>query len=381
MPYSAQVLRILIASPDDVQEERGLVVKAIQEWNDINSPDRHLVLLPVRWETHAIPQYGKRPQEVINRELVDKCDLVVGIFWTKLGSPTGEAASGTIEEIERAASANKPIMLFFSKAKEELDSLDLEQVRRLRDFRTALKEKALIEFYTSTLDFRDKFGKKLDLQIKQIVANASHGSADSGASSPYADIAFSFADLETGADVGLVSEVKTVHVDVVDFDKAPDLGAGESKGDVSGKMGGVPLGLLGGKIGVNKDYYRQRIALMCARVFYTPLKFYLKNRGTIGARDVFVQFFVECTEDRLSMIRTNTLPSGQPSRDILGYTGDSFYAHPKDYFATPLKRCIGEFEVSALQPQREISPGVGYLIGATESCTTTVVARSGFKTV
>ncbi len=47
------------------------------------------VLLPLRWETHTAPEYGTRPQEVINRAIVDECDLLVGIFWTRIGSHTG----------------------------------------------------------------------------------------------------------------------------------------------------------------------------------------------------------------------------------------------------------------------------------------------------
>jgi len=57
-----------------------MAVKIIQAWNDLNSPQRQLVLLPVRWETPSAPEYGKRPQEVINRQVVDNCDLLMGSF-------------------------------------------------------------------------------------------------------------------------------------------------------------------------------------------------------------------------------------------------------------------------------------------------------------
>ncbi len=95
MTYSARVFRILIASPSDVTDERDIAVKTIQEWNDLNSAERQIVLLPLRWETHSAPEYGRRPQEVINRQVVDHSDLLVGIFWTRIGSPTGVADSGT----------------------------------------------------------------------------------------------------------------------------------------------------------------------------------------------------------------------------------------------------------------------------------------------
>src|SRR5947209_17298538 len=99
MSFAARVFRVLIASPSDVTDERDIAVKTIQEWNDLHSPGRQVVLLPLRWETHSAPEYGRRPQEVINRQIVDHSDLLIGIFWTRIGSPTGEADSGTLEEI------------------------------------------------------------------------------------------------------------------------------------------------------------------------------------------------------------------------------------------------------------------------------------------
>jgi hypothetical protein len=69
--------------------------------------------------------------------------LVVGIFWTRIGSPSGEADSGTIEEIERASSANKPVMLYFSRAEINPHDIDMEQLRRLKLFEDRVKQKEL----------------------------------------------------------------------------------------------------------------------------------------------------------------------------------------------------------------------------------------------
>jgi len=136
MPYNAKVFRILIASPGDVSEERDIVARTIQEWNDLRSFERKTVLLPLRWETHSTPELGSRPQAIINRQVVDHCDMLVGVFWTRLGSPTGEAPSGTLEEIDRVGKAGKPVMLYFSRVKADLDAIDLEQFKRLKEFKT-----------------------------------------------------------------------------------------------------------------------------------------------------------------------------------------------------------------------------------------------------
>jgi hypothetical protein len=50
---------------------------------------------------------------VINRQVLADCDLLVAIFWTRIGSPTGSALSGTVEEIEKHLKAEKPAMLYF----------------------------------------------------------------------------------------------------------------------------------------------------------------------------------------------------------------------------------------------------------------------------
>jgi hypothetical protein len=39
---------------------------------------------------------------VINEQVGDDYDVYLGMMWSKLGSPTGEAESGTVEEFDRA---------------------------------------------------------------------------------------------------------------------------------------------------------------------------------------------------------------------------------------------------------------------------------------
>src|SRR4029077_13747425 len=168
MSFDSRTYRILIASPSDVEEEREIAVKVIQEWNDLYSYTRKVVLLPVRWETHTAPEYGTRPQEVINRAIVDNCDLLLGIFWARIGTPTGSADSGTLEEIQRVASAGKPVMLYFSKVGMEPDKIDLSQLARLKEFKQQTYPNALTESYKSQIEFRDKFARQLELKVRDL---------------------------------------------------------------------------------------------------------------------------------------------------------------------------------------------------------------------
>jgi hypothetical protein len=135
MPTRSKVYRVMIGSPSDLTEERLAASAAVNEWNAQHAAAENVVLLPVKWETHAIPTSGVRPQSAINDQLVDRCDVLVGMFWTRIGTSTGVAASGTVEEIDRFVAAGKPAMLYCSKRKAAGDKVDPKQAAKLRSLR------------------------------------------------------------------------------------------------------------------------------------------------------------------------------------------------------------------------------------------------------
>lgn len=167
MPYVATVLPIMIASPSDVQEYRAIARDVIHEWNYIYSPTTNSVLMPVGWETHSSPELGSSAQELINDRVLEDCDLLVGVFWTRLGTPTGKAASGTVEEIERHVAAGKPAMVYFSTAPASLETVDPEQYAALKVFRTWCQSQGLVESFSNALDFQGKFRRHLQISLQK----------------------------------------------------------------------------------------------------------------------------------------------------------------------------------------------------------------------
>lgn len=131
MSFSATVYRILIASPSDLTEEREAIKNNINLWNTQNSEQYKVVFMPTMWETNTTPRAGERPQEIINNQIVDKSDLLIGVFWTRIGSPTGVAESGTIEEIQRFIDSKKIASLYFSNKPIPPDGLNVEQFQKL----------------------------------------------------------------------------------------------------------------------------------------------------------------------------------------------------------------------------------------------------------
>ncbi len=153
----------------------------IAEWNAIHARDRKTVLMPFGWETHATPEMGDRPQAIINGQLLKDADLLVAMFWTRIGSPTGSAKSGTVEEIEEHIRADKPAMIYFSSAPVRPDSIDEKQYSALKDFMNSLRGRGLVEQYESLAEFRTKFARQL---AQKIISHFPAAVEESGARGP-----------------------------------------------------------------------------------------------------------------------------------------------------------------------------------------------------
>lgn len=162
----------MIASPSDVSEERRIIRDVIHHWNSINSEDKKIVLMPVGWETHSAPSMEGQAQDVINKQVLADCDLLVAAFWTRLGSPTGSSPSGTVEEIKRHLNLKKPTMIYFSSARVTPDQVDYQQYSALQEFKEWCESNGLIDKYDTAEEFRKKFDRQLAQTVIRDFAGA-----------------------------------------------------------------------------------------------------------------------------------------------------------------------------------------------------------------
>lgn len=282
MAYDSRVYRVLIASPSDVLEEREAAVRVMQDWNNLHSDNRRVVVLPLRWETHTAPEYNVRPQEAINRRIVDDCDLLVGIFWTRLGTPTGEADSGTLEEIERVAKAGKPVMLYFSHVPVDPHKVVLEQMEKLKNFEDRISSNALVETFSSPLDFRDKFANQLELKIRDLQKADDTGQPLS--------LDLQFVSLETGELAGN------------SFSKSVDV-----------------FELSNPNIRINpelKKHFNQVFRNARIEASLIPVILTIKNISSSGIRNLYVEMSIRGLAGTFQVLETNPLESSQ----LWGYT-------------------------------------------------------------
>jgi hypothetical protein len=147
-------VRAFIAGPSDVDKERKEALDAIVAWNAANSFDRGAIIEPVSMSTHARAEYGDHPQEIIDRQLLDTCTLLIAIFRSTIGNPTNTEVSGTVQEIKEFISkkGGEHVMLFFSKEAHPPD-VDTEKLEALRAFKKDVGSKCLY------IDFQGDFGR------------------------------------------------------------------------------------------------------------------------------------------------------------------------------------------------------------------------------
>jgi formylglycine-generating enzyme required for sulfatase activity len=165
---SDKKIKVLVASPADVAEERNIAETVIRTWH-IRHRSLGITLEPVLWESHGAPECGDsnngdRVQGILNKQIVDECDCAIGIFWTRIGTDTGVAPGGAVEEVQRLMSKGKPVMLYFSELPMPR-KVDIKQVEQVDVFRESVQSHALTWKYYDYHQFESLLLKHLDIQI------------------------------------------------------------------------------------------------------------------------------------------------------------------------------------------------------------------------
>lgn len=150
MTETFRLIRVFLASPGDLQDERRLAKDAIDEINKQIAPRLGFRVELMAWE-ETLPGYG-RPQDIINQEL-DICELFIGMMWKKWGTPPAvqsSYSSGFEEEFERSflrrEETGKPEIAIFFK---EVDPAFLydpgDDLKKVIEFQDRLElEKAIL---------------------------------------------------------------------------------------------------------------------------------------------------------------------------------------------------------------------------------------------
>ena len=162
--FQSNAYRIMIGNPSDIVEEVSIAKEVILKWSCLNAESHNIVLLPLHWTDNAYPGTGQHPQKMLDRILVDKSDMLICIFGSKIGTETDTHDSGSIEEIEEHIKAGKQVMIFFKRNGNVLN-IDLNQIKKLQSFRERIKNTTMWWEYDSANDFRKLLEDKLQLFV------------------------------------------------------------------------------------------------------------------------------------------------------------------------------------------------------------------------
>lgn len=168
MTFQATVYRILIVAPNDVSEEKKTISDIISSWNTQSSAQVKAIILPVMLETNLGPETGDRSKAILNKQIIKDCDILIGAFWTRMGTDTLLEESITTEYIKEFQKTGKPVMIYLSSAPVVPSSVDLKQYEKLMNFMDDSLKQGWVKRYDSILDFRERVSAQLASNILKI---------------------------------------------------------------------------------------------------------------------------------------------------------------------------------------------------------------------
>jgi site-specific recombinase XerD len=166
-------LHIVVASPGDVEDELDALEKVATELNRGIAKDRALQIEISCWETDTFPSFHVEGMQgaVLN---IEDCELLIGIFWKRFGTPTADTKSDPEQEVRKAYKAWKRyqrphIMLYFNKRPYAPESrAELEQWGQVLEFQREISQDELAYSYTEKAQFERLVRNHLTQFIRRI---------------------------------------------------------------------------------------------------------------------------------------------------------------------------------------------------------------------
>jgi hypothetical protein len=135
------IVKVFIASPGGLDDERVLVKTVLEQIAQSLPVDSNITFRVLGWE-QEVGEYG-RPQEQMARV----CHVFIGLLADRWGSPTGTHDSGFGEEYGEAVARREasedgyPRIYLFVKQNVPLHDSPLEQLQAVRRFVDGVKER------------------------------------------------------------------------------------------------------------------------------------------------------------------------------------------------------------------------------------------------
>lgn len=158
---------VFISSPGDLEKERSYISQFLE---GLKMPG--VIFKPICWEKDLPNTSLHSPQPLINDVLLNKADILIGIFASKFGTKTEHADSGTVEEIETFIAKGRPVILYFYNiniSSSELNDEKLQNLQKIYDFKKKYANKHIYSMINSIEDLSEALERDIKYNMEQIL--------------------------------------------------------------------------------------------------------------------------------------------------------------------------------------------------------------------
>jgi hypothetical protein len=184
-----KVVRVFLASPNDVVNERDRAGVVIESLNRTLESELGIRLELIRWETHVAPLMGRPEDVVLEGVRMSESDVFVGILWLRFGTPTGGVSpesgesmlSGTQEEFQLAYESwkrtGRPQVMFYrcTRPPKDIRSLDADQYGNVARFFAGFEHNQEHPGLVGTYSEPEEFERRLREDLTHIVRRLASG--------------------------------------------------------------------------------------------------------------------------------------------------------------------------------------------------------------
>lgn len=153
-------IKVMFGSPSDVTEEYFIFKKVLSDWNNKVGKVRKIHLSPLNWREDSYADCKDEDAQMnLNRQLIDQSDFLIAVFGGRLGTPTNNYVSGTVEEIERHLQQKKHVSIFF-RQENKVTAKSIAQMRKVLKYKETVK--GYYVEYSNPADFEQVLRSNLE---------------------------------------------------------------------------------------------------------------------------------------------------------------------------------------------------------------------------
>jgi tetratricopeptide (TPR) repeat protein len=170
-------LRIFIASPSDVKNERARLDSVVDHLNKGLADNLGIVLEIKEW-SQVVPNMGRGQQVIFDQIPVSTWDLMIGILWLSYGTPSGgndKNISGTHEEFNVAyetwKKTGKPRIMFYrcTRSLEDVTKIDAAALGKINEFFKSFEVSGTNQGLYKTYDSPENFERLVHDHIEKFI--------------------------------------------------------------------------------------------------------------------------------------------------------------------------------------------------------------------